>query len=688
MKPDQQDPFIVRASNLIIDLYYRLTVATVARNIGFNSGEISGVSGQADDDDEESEPGPVGLSSHLCGRGTQGVRIPARSVAYDWNLVLDACYGGAGALRAWLHEYDPDEPGEELLLDSARQTVSVATPTPTPTPVHTPTPTPTYTPTPTPTPTSSPTPTPTPSPTPTPTPTPTPSPTPTPTPIGSIRSITLSADTTTPAVNSGVVITPSVSTSPPGRVPIAYRWQLKRARTWTDLNYSRERLRITMGQRITVSFRVVVQLGAGVSAASQEIQIEWGASPTATPTPTATPAPYIAAARNIRISDAGLITWDASSRAAGGYRVRHKLWTGAWSAANVAARFTSYQIPNFSKSFAYQATVAFLDANGRVIRRTLGNARRPATPGGVTAAAVDAANINLSWNSSTGSNRYRVETSPAGKNEWASLPVTRTTSYAMGNLDCDTAYDFRIRGAYLTSSSVAWSAPSAPVSARTAACPTYYPNRGSFSYDGNLGASAWMTWDNPAWSSGSDCNILWPYDCATYEHDFAIKPGFFSGRAFDWCTSMSNLPGDYDDCVTAGIFEPGDYISFSFGSARAHDIVAGQEYEGMWTFKGHGDAMSTTVKLIGQEGHFVNSVSELIPGVDILNREILLQNLLGPQINALLDSIVCTTVKPPIVPDPRPWCIKANRSTTLDSIPLTRGVTVLRVHKIYPSSAQ
>ena len=197
LNPGDQDDFVVRASNLIVEALYRVSVATGARNIGFNAGGASGaVSGQAeDDDDEESQPGPVGLSSHLCGRGSQGERFTAASRTKDLSLTLDACYGGTGTLIAWLFEVDEEIQTIEWLLDSARQTVTVATATPTrtptptftptPTPTGSPTPTPTFTPTPTPTPTGSPTPTPTRTPTPTPTPSPSPSPSPTPTPTGS-----------------------------------------------------------------------------------------------------------------------------------------------------------------------------------------------------------------------------------------------------------------------------------------------------------------------------------------------------------------------------------------------------------------------------------------------------------------------------------------------------------------------
>ena len=188
MKPDEQDDFTIKATNLIIEALYRLSVVTSARNIGFNSGVVSGQSDE-EDDEEESQPGPIGLSSHACGTGVQGERFTATAKAKEWPFTLDACYGGIGTLIARLYEIEYPEDGEEgeRLYAIARHTVSVATATPTRTPTPTPTrtPTPTSTPTPTPTATATPTPTGTPTPTPTGTLTPTPTPTATPTPAAS-----------------------------------------------------------------------------------------------------------------------------------------------------------------------------------------------------------------------------------------------------------------------------------------------------------------------------------------------------------------------------------------------------------------------------------------------------------------------------------------------------------------------
>lgn len=200
-----------------------------------------------------------------------------------------------------------------------------------------------------------------------------------------------------------------------------------------------------------------------------------------------------------------------------------------------------------------------------------------------------------------------------------------------------------------------------------------------FSYDGNIGVSTTMTWNNPAWSSGNDCNILIPYDCATYEHDLVINKNFFSGGIFNWCTSMSSLPGDYDDCPTAGILEPRDIV-FSFGSARAHDIVPGMLYKGSWKFKGLGSSTQANAELMGQEGHFVHNPAQALSISNL--------HILPPVVYAAVNAVVCTTVNPPLLPDPRPWCIKADRTITLDTISIRHGVVYSGAKKAYPSTTQ
>lgn len=252
-----------------------------------------------------------------------------------------------------------------------------------------------------------------------------------------------------------------------------------------------------MGQPMTASFRVVVQLGWGVSATSPEIEIAWGASPTATPTPTATPAPYIATARNVSISSSGLIRWDASSRAAGGYRVRYMKDAGTAVAVNVGAGSDSYRIPNFAQASASQVTVSFLNANGSLIQGTRGAAVWPHAPTGLRSTALDSTRISLSWNASTGANRYRVETSRAGANRQRN--VTTETTYLVGYLLCNTSYDVAVEAGRLTDSGIVWSAPSAKTSVTTAACPLPGSNKVR---NLRIAADGVIVWDAPTGAVG------------------------------------------------------------------------------------------------------------------------------------------------------------------------------------------
>ena len=72
----------------------------------------------------------------------------------------------------------------------------------------------------------------------------------------------------------------------------------------------------------------------------------------------------------------------------------------------------------------------------------------PAAPSNLSAAAVSASQIVLSWNDNAGDETaYRVERSPDGSTGWgeiASLAVN-STAYSDSGLACDTTYYYRVR---------------------------------------------------------------------------------------------------------------------------------------------------------------------------------------------------------------------------------------------------
>lgn len=124
------------------------------------------------------------------------------------------------------------------------------------------------------------------------------------------------------------------------------------------------------------------------------------------------------------------------------------------------------------------------------------------------------------------------------------------------------------------------------LAASAAAHATYYPNTGSFYYDGQWFAESSMTWYDPgSWSTSQP----------GYEHDLMVDDTYFSS-----CTSYSGLPNGYDDCPTAGTLDPAGKRIYTFGSFDADFIQANTSYWGYWQFSG-GSTYLTDYGLYGQE---------------------------------------------------------------------------------------
>lgn len=69
---------------------------------------------------------------------------------------------------------------------------------------------------------------------------------------------------------------------------------------------------------------------------------------------------------------------------------------------------------------------------------------------------------------------------------------------------------------------------------------------------------------------------------------------------FDACTSWSDMPKFYDDCVTAGVSETGSARSFGIGTYDLRLLRQGQSYTGEWNFSG-GSGASAAVTVSWQE---------------------------------------------------------------------------------------
>ena len=117
---------------------------------------------------------------------------------------------------------------------------------------------------------------------------------------------------------------------------------------------------------------------------------------------------------------------------------------------------------------------------------------------------------------------------------------------------------------------------------------TYYPDDGNLWYNGYYFADSYLRWNNPGGWSKSDPG---------YEHDFALRSHYFKA-----CTTWTNLPSGYNDCPTAGVSEPSNLWTFSFGSFHVKNVTRGRWYYGSWNFSG-GYSLSTDFYLNGQENY-------------------------------------------------------------------------------------
>lgn len=87
-----------------------------------------------------------------------------------------------------------------------------------------------------------------------------------------------------------------------------------------------------------------------------------------------------------------------------------------------------------------------------------------------------------------------------------------------------------------------------------------------------------------------------------FELDYAVENVYYT-----LCTSYTNLPQGYDDCVTAGFDEDDpNEISFGVGSYDARQIQAGTGYFAQWSLGG-GSQQASTYSVNWQEvWNFVN----------------------------------------------------------------------------------
>jgi hypothetical protein len=124
----------------------------------------------------------------------------------------------------------------------------------------------------------------------------------------------------------------------------------------------------------------------------------------------------------------------------------------------------------------------------------------PAPPTGLSASAVDASQITVSWTASGGATSYKIQRSADGSTGWAQVGTSPTTSFTDSGLTAATTYYYRV----IASNSVGDSGPSSAVSAMTATLVTYSQSPQG-NWVGSYGADGYALLN---WNNGSDLTSL------------------------------------------------------------------------------------------------------------------------------------------------------------------------------------
>jgi fibronectin type III domain protein len=124
----------------------------------------------------------------------------------------------------------------------------------------------------------------------------------------------------------------------------------------------------------------------------------------------------------------------------------------------------------------------------------------PAAPTGLSASALNASQIRLSWTASSGATSYKVQRSPDGTSGWAQVGTSATTTFTDSGLIPSTMYFYRV----LASNGPGNSAPSNSVSATTSAGLAYSQSPQG-SWVGAYGAAGYALLN---WNGGSDLTSL------------------------------------------------------------------------------------------------------------------------------------------------------------------------------------
>ena len=148
------------------------------------------------------------------------------------------------------------------------------------------------------------------------------------------------------------------------------------------------------------------------------------------------------------------LTWTDNSTGETGFQVQYSTNGINWTdAATTPGNTTSYQVTGLQSGTAYQfrvrATASGVTSNWTsAASATTQTPTPPTAPDGLTATAVSAFQINLSWSdNSNNETGFLVERSTDGSN-WTQIGTTaaNATTYQATNLAAETTYYFRVRG--------------------------------------------------------------------------------------------------------------------------------------------------------------------------------------------------------------------------------------------------
>jgi autotransporter-associated beta strand protein len=164
-----------------------------------------------------------------------------------------------------------------------------------------------------------------------------------------------------------------------------------------------------------------------------------------------------------------------------------------FNAVSYAGSFSTLNLPPLADGLAWDTTA--LNISGTVAVIGSGTVPPPAAPGGLTATAVSASQINLAWtDNSTNENNFLIERSPDNTNFTQTASVAAgVTNYPDTALSASTTYYYRVRA----SNAGGNSAYSGVASATTIAAPAGLVWRG----DG--AANAWDIGVSSNWMAGA-----------------------------------------------------------------------------------------------------------------------------------------------------------------------------------------